>query len=308
MGFDRRSAGLRDALRTLLSTAPDEHGHRPASTPELTPEWFEAQALVAAGSGDPLSPFLLQPGREYTFSPDRRAVVGHRTTWGTLVVGGDPVGVRAAWEPAIDEVVALARQRHLRLAVLGARDDARALWQRHGLSGLAIGRDVVLQVDGFDLAGRRFRNLRQAIRRTHNAGITTTALLEREVTGELRTALEQLHHRAGRDTDRGFSMILGHPFDGSQPESLVLVARDRTGRLIGAHRYLRAGRHDLSLDVPVRVPQSPNGLDERLIADAVAWGGAHGIERISLAFAAFPDLFGPDADALHRAQIGRAHV
>ncbi|MGN6721273.1 MAG: phosphatidylglycerol lysyltransferase domain-containing protein, partial [Marmoricola sp.] len=36
---------------------------------------------------------------------------------------------------------------------------------------------------------------------------------------------------------------------------------------------------------------SPNGLDERLIAEAVDWARKNGIERLSLAFAPFPDLY-----------------
>jgi lysylphosphatidylglycerol synthetase-like protein (DUF2156 family) len=32
-------------------------------------------------------------------------------------------------------------------------------------------------------------------------------------------------------------------------------------------------------------------VDERLIAEVVEWGAALGVERVSLAFAPFPDLF-----------------
>lgn len=268
----------------------------------------EVRALVDASTGDPLSPFLLQPGREYVFSDDRRAVLGGRTRWGTLVVGGDPVGDPGSWDSAASNLLRHARDAGLRVAVLGAGEQGRRLWQRHGLSALAIGRDVVLHSDHFDLVGRRFRNLRQAIQRTRNAGITTETLLEVEVSGAVLHELTGLYRAAGRDDERGFSMILGHPFDGRQPQSLVVIARDRAGGIVAAHRYLRAGVHDLSLDVPVRAPKPPNGADERLIAEAVAWGREHGIERISLAFAPFPDLFDPDADALHRALARGVHV
>jgi lysylphosphatidylglycerol synthetase-like protein (DUF2156 family) len=32
-------------------------------------------------------------------------------------------------------------------------------------------------------------------------------------------------------------------------------------------------------------------VDERLVSEIVAWGADHGIERVSLAFAPFPELF-----------------
>ena len=41
------------------------------------------------------------------------------------------------------------------------------------LRTVPIGRDVVIDVAAFDMVGRKFRNLRQAVQRTHNFGITT---------------------------------------------------------------------------------------------------------------------------------------
>jgi lysylphosphatidylglycerol synthetase-like protein (DUF2156 family) len=174
-------------------------------------------------------------------------------------------------------------------------------WRAHGLSAFAIGRDVVVRPDEFELVGRRFRNLRQAIQRTHNAGVTVETWLESDVPPSVRLELRALLTASNRDEERGFAMTLGRPFDGRQPDALVLVARDRQGTMVASHRYLRAGEKDLSLDVPLRRPGSPNGVDERLFADAVAWAAVHGIARVSLAFAPFPELFG----ARHDLGVGR---
>lgn len=247
--------------------------------------------LVSISVDDPLAPFVLRPGKEYVFSPDGLAVIGYRVRFGTAVVGGDPVGDRGSWAACVDEFVALMKTRRKRIAVLAAGEAARDLWVGYGLASVPIGRDVVVRPELFNLVGRKFRNVRQAIQRTHNAGVTVETYLEAEVPAEVRLELRNIVTATGRDTERGFSMILGHAFDGSQPESLVVVARDAEGRVLGSHRYLRAGPADLSLDVPVRVNDSPNGLDERLIAEAVDWARAEGIERLSLAFAPFPDLY-----------------
>jgi lysylphosphatidylglycerol synthetase-like protein (DUF2156 family) len=93
-------------------------------------------------------------------------------------------------------------------------------------------------------------------------------------------------------------MILGALFNGREPDAVIAIARDATGRIVGAHRYLWAGKQDLSLDFPIRTTDAPNGVDERLVAETVAWGEEHGVERLSLAFAPFPDLFE------HRAELG----
>lgn len=247
--------------------------------------------LVSISTDDPLAPFVMRPGKKYVFSPDGQAVIGYRIRFGTAVVGGDPVGDRDSWAAVIDEFVAVMKVKRKRIAVLAAGEYAKTLWCAYGFGSVPIGRDVVVRPEHFDLVGRKFRNVRQAIQRTHNAGVTVETYLEMNVPAEVRLALRAIITDTGRGTDRGFSMILGHAFDGSQPESLVVVARDAEGRVLGSHRYLRAGPTDLSLDVPVRVNDSPNGLDERLIAEAVDWAREHRVERLSLAFAPFPDLY-----------------
>ena len=44
-----------------------------------------------------------------------------------------------------------------------------------------IGRDVVIDVAAFDMVGRKYRNLRQAVQRTHNCGITTEVVAEQDL-------------------------------------------------------------------------------------------------------------------------------
>ncbi len=48
---------------------------------------------------------------------------------------------------------------------------------------------------------------------------------------------------------------------------------------------------EVSLDVPWRRRGAPNGIDERLSVDMIAWARDNGAQRLSLAFAAFPEIF-----------------
>jgi lysylphosphatidylglycerol synthetase-like protein (DUF2156 family) len=96
----------------------------------------------------------------------------------------------------------------------------------------------------------------------------------------------------GVRTERGFSMILDGALEGRLPGVLLMVARDRAGRVQAFHRYAVAGGgDDVSLDVPFRRPSAPNGIDERLSVDMITWAREHGARRVSLAFAAFPEIF-----------------
>jgi lysylphosphatidylglycerol synthetase-like protein (DUF2156 family) len=87
-------------------------------------------------------------------------------------------------------------------------------------------------------------------------------------------------------------MCLDGALEGRYPGVQLIIARDNFGRVQGFHRYVTAGHgSEVSLDVPWRRRGAPNGIDERLSVDMIAWARDHGAERLSLAFAAFPEIF-----------------
>ena len=250
-------------------------------------------ALVDGTAGDTLAPFVLRTDKAYVFSPDRRAAVAYRVRLGTAIASGDPVGEPSSYAPAVDAFIGHADAQGWRVAVLGASPRSLSLWRRHGLWALSIGRDVRIDVPTFSLDGRRFRNLRQAVQRSRNAGVTTEIVGERDLTDELRAELLDVMTAAGKGTQtRGFAMILDEPLTGVHPGMYVAYARNSAGQVVAFHRYASAdGGRELSLDVPWRRPGAPNGVDERLIVEMVQWGAERGARSLSLAFAAFPDVF-----------------
>ncbi|HVA59519.1 MAG TPA: phosphatidylglycerol lysyltransferase domain-containing protein [Mycobacteriales bacterium] len=249
--------------------------------------------LVERTQGDTLAPFALRSDKTYVFAPDGRAAVAYRVRFGTAVVSGDPVGALDSQAEALDAFFAHAAANGWRTAVLGVSERRIGLWRSRGYWALSVGREVLIDVPRFSLLGRRFRNLRQAVQRTRNAGVRTEVVAEADLDPGLRAELENVvRHARGGSQVRGFTMILDHLLDGTHPGTLICLARDRTGRVVGFQRFASADRgRELSLDVPWRLPGSPNGIDERLAVDMVAWAAEHGAARLSLAFAPFPDLF-----------------
>jgi lysylphosphatidylglycerol synthetase-like protein (DUF2156 family) len=162
------------------------------------------------------------------------------------------------------------------------------------LHAVPIGRDVVMDVAAFDMVGRKYRNLRQAVQRTHNYGVTTEVVSEQDLDGRMLAELTEvlLASPSGARTERGFSMCLDGALEGRYPGVRLIVARDNDGRVQGFHRYATAGcGTEVSLDVPWRRRGAPNGIDERLSVDMIAWARDNGAHRLSLAFAAFPEIF-----------------
>lgn len=263
--------------------------------PEALPEIWR---LVNATRGDALAPFAMHSLKSYHFSDSRRAAVAYRTLMGLAVVSGDPIGDEREFASVATSFVSMCRLRGWRIAVLGCSERRLGLWDAsvvgRSMRAIPFGRDVVIDVAQFNLTGRARRNLRQAVQRTRNAGITTEVIGEQDLDEVRRAELTEVLHASHRTAqrERGFSMILDGALEGRHPGVQIIVGRDRDGRVRAFGRYATAGGgNDVSLDVSWRAPDAPNGIDERLSVDMIEWAGNHGARRVSLAFAAFPEIF-----------------
>jgi lysylphosphatidylglycerol synthetase-like protein (DUF2156 family) len=271
----------------------------PTSAQPNSADLHRIWALVDMTKGDPLAPFAMQDMKCYHFNADGTAAIAYRTRMGYAVVAGDPVGDETRFAELVADFAAMCHGRGWRLVVLGCSRQRLDLWADaaalgQSLRAVQIGRDVVIDVATFDLVGRKYRNLRQAVQRTQNFGITTEVVSEQGLDGRLRAELTEVLQASpsGARTERGFSMCLDGALEGCYPGVLLIVARDKHGRVQGFHRYATAGHGtEVSLDVPWRRRGAPNGIDERLSVDMIAWARENGAERVSLAFAAFPEIF-----------------
>lgn len=264
----------------------------PGPAPGGPQERRRIAALVNTSVGDPLAPFALRQDKSYLFSADGLAAVAYRVRYGVAVVAGDPVGAPASTEAAAENLIALVTENGWRIGVLGASESWASWWQARGHRAVPIGRDVVIDVGAFAMAGRSFRNLRQAVQRTHNAGVTTAVYRESEIPADLRQQLRAIVAASRRSERRGFSMIMDRLLEPDQAGTIVAVAFDGDGRPVAFHRFgIAGGGREISQDLPWRAPGAPNGVDERLAHDTVMWARESGAERLSLSFAAFPELY-----------------
>jgi lysyl-tRNA synthetase class 2 len=263
------------------------------------PEDFDAASrLLDRADGDTLDPFVFRQDKRRMYSSDLRAAVGFRYVRGVGLATGDPIGDPAAFDESVRNFVELCERRGWRPAVLGARADSRELYQRHGLQAMYVGDEAIIDVDPFNLDGRRMRNARQAVARTVHTRVSTEFHREGDLDPRLRDELRAIadaHHAPTREF--GFSMALGGLLSGDFPDCLVVAARDATGRPVALQRYVfcRQGAA-LSLDSMRRLPDAPNGVNERMIADTVEWARSHGMAEVSLNFAAFRKVFDGSAE------------
>ncbi|HVU73867.1 MAG TPA: phosphatidylglycerol lysyltransferase domain-containing protein [Mycobacteriales bacterium] len=271
-----------------LAPVADRFGNPSAAErAELTPMVFRP------GAGT-LDPFILRGDKRHVFSADRKAAIGYRYLTGVGLGSGDPVGDPASWESAIEEFLTLCDVKGWRPAVYGVRGDVMEMYEKFGMKSIYVGDEAVVDVQQFSLEGRRMRNVRQAVSRTKNFGLTCTVHREGELSAELRAELRRISEiDNGKAGERGFAMGLDAMLSGRDKHLVVLICRDANGRPVAFQRYATFGLAEagLSLDAMRRLPDCPNGVNERMIVEAIEWGKPRGVTELSLNFAAFRSVF-----------------
>ncbi len=284
-GNRRRESGIRRFL------AGDRAGPSRTESPQRDRDRARVREFISSplSDGDTLDPFAARQDKEYVFARDRGAALAYRSLFGVALGSGDPVGAKDQFLDCLREFVVRAGERGLRPVVMLVRDDRLALYRRLGFRTFYLGDEAILDAGSFTLDSPRLRNVRQAVKRSANFGVTTEVVWEVDIPPSLVASLRGITVRArGGQREEGFSAALDEPFSVPQETCLVALCRDRAGTLIGFQRYSPcSGSTKLSVDAMRRVPGAPNGINERMIYDVLQWGRRNGVVELSLNFVAF---------------------
>jgi lysyl-tRNA synthetase class 2 len=132
--------------------------------------------------------------------------------------------------------------------------------------------------------------VRQSVHRLRSAGYTVDVLEDHELDGATREELRRVSNEwRGRWPERGFSMAMDELFGNAG--ALFVVARDGEWRARGfLHLVPSPASGGYSLSAMRRCRDTPNGLMEFLIVEALDWSKAQGAPEVSLNFCVFADL------------------
>ncbi|MFD3554243.1 bifunctional lysylphosphatidylglycerol synthetase/lysine--tRNA ligase LysX [Streptomyces goshikiensis] len=248
--------------------------------------------LGAYGRHDSLGYFATRRDKAVVFAPNGKAGVTYRVEAGVCLASGDPVGDPAAWTPAVDAWLAVARRYGWQPAVMGASEEGATAYARSGLSALQLGDEAILHVAHFDLDGRDMRVTRQAVNRVKRAGATTLIRRHSALTEEeMRHIVDRADTWRDTETERGFSMALDRLGDPADGDCLLVEAFDDKGTLIALLSFVPWGKDGISLDLMRRDRAAPNGIMEFMVAQLCAAAPGLGVRRISLNFAVFRSAF-----------------
>ena len=255
-----------------------------------TDDRVRARELVEQHGSDSLAYFALRKDKSYFFSPTRRAFLAYTVIGGSALVSGDPVGDPGELPQLLRDFRALARSRGWRVAILSAGAELLPVYRLAGFHAIKVGDEAVVRPSAFSLEGRPIRKVRQSVNRLRRAGYTVDVLEDHELDGANCEELRRVSNEwRGRWPERGFSMAMDELFGNAG--ALFVVARDGEGRARGfLHLVPAPASGGYSLSAMRRCRDTPNGLMEFLIVEALDWSKAQGAPELSLNFCVFADL------------------
>lgn len=238
--------------------------------------------LGAYGSQDSLGYFATRRDKAVVFSPNGKGAVTYRVEAGVALASGDPVGDRAAWTPAIEAWLEVAKRYAWAPAVMGASEEGAKVYAQSGLGAIQLGDEAILTVARFDLNGRDMRVIRQAVNRVQRTGATTRVRRHSALTDEeMRRIVDRADTWRDTETERGFSMALDRLGDPADGDCLLVEAFNGDGELIALLSFVPWGKEGISLDLMRRDRTAPNGVMEFMVAELCAHVGKLGVHRIS---------------------------
>ncbi|HEY1479062.1 MAG TPA: phosphatidylglycerol lysyltransferase domain-containing protein [Gaiellales bacterium] len=256
-----------------------------------------AASIVELHGSDTLAPFALRPDKRIFLSQDRRAFLGYTTIAGVALVSGAPIGPDDCHDALLDDFVRDAERRGLVVAALGVPAEGLDGWRSRGFRAHYTGDEAIVDPAAFSLDGRAIRKVRQSVLRLERAGYRMEMVRGRDLTvaraGTI-TRIAESWRRGRRET--GFSMAFESATPDAGRDDLYALAIGPDGEPHGfLHLADVSAGHALSLSAMRRLPETPNGLNEFLICETLAWARARGYRSVSLNFAAFAAVLDPPA-------------
>ena len=241
-----------------------------------------AEELVA--SDDSLAYFATRDDRLTV--RDGAGLVSYGVAGAVALGAGDPLGPPASWPGAIRAFLDQASRQGRVPAVIGCSENAVEAYERAGLHRIYLGDEAVLELAGFDIEARSRQHARRGWNRGNRDGLEAevrrSGTLDEATVAELTGLSDRWR---GGAAERGFSMSLGRLFDPRDGNSVVVIARDRAGKLAGFLNLVPWDGDGASLDVMRRDKAAPSIINEFLIVEAARQLPTLGVTRLSLNFA-----------------------
>ncbi len=133
---------------------------------------FRARDIVRRHGSSTLDYFALRSDKRWFFHRD--SLVAYAVYGGVCLISPDPIGPHNEREQVWGAFRAFADSHGWTTSVMGAGEDWLSTYRDSGMHHIYLGDEAVVDVQGFSLAGKHMKGLRQAHNRIQKYGYTVT--------------------------------------------------------------------------------------------------------------------------------------
>jgi phosphatidylglycerol lysyltransferase len=271
----------------ILALAPGD-----APKPSVEAEKLASSVAKRYGRGA-LLPFQVGGDAARFTVPGLDAFVAFGLDGRVALILGDPVGPPEQDRRALVEFTAVCARNDWLAAAYQASEAGLDPLRELGYLSYHIGREAILELDGFDLSGSRRANLRHTVTRARRGGISIEWLpdgLGPHRSG-LREELLELDRAWQSHAGPRLRFTVSSLQSLDQAASPIALARDAAGRLVAFTSFQPTGQDNgWVLDLLRRMPGSIPGAVEACIVEAALGLRSRGASTLSLGLAPLAGL------------------
>ncbi|MBS1907042.1 MAG: DUF2156 domain-containing protein [Actinobacteria bacterium] len=131
------------------------------------------RALLREGGGGTLGFMGTWPGNSYWFTADRQGAVAYRVIRKVALTMSDPVCAEGTERETIEAFVAYCEAQGWSPCFYSFHERYLPVFQSFGWQYMSVGEETVIDLPGFELAGKAWQKVRQPLNRGEREGITT---------------------------------------------------------------------------------------------------------------------------------------
>lgn len=249
------------------------------------------RAILRRHGRSAIAHLTLLPDKAYYFAPSGAAFLAYRLVGNVAVVLGDPVGPPEEMEAAIKGFAEICSHNDWQPVFYQVLPDYLEIYSRLGFKHLKIGEEAVMDLSDFDLAGSRWKTVRQAVNRALRRGYRTRLILP-PVDDATMAALKEvsdewLRHRKGGE--KMFSLGWFEP--DYLRQTPVMVVEDERGKIQAFANIIptyQLGQG--TIDLMRRRTDADNGVMELLFVALARYFRAQGHRAFNLGLAPLAGL------------------
>lgn len=256
-----------------------------------------ARAIVQQHGRSSLAWFTLLKDKTYFFNASGSTFIAYRLTSNVALALGDPIGPDEDIADTIAAFQKLCEDNDWYPAFYQTLPDYLPLYEAQGFRALKIGEEAIVELADFNLAGGKWKSVRQAVNKLMREGYKTVLHappVSDDVLRELKSVSDEwLASMHGSEKTFSLGMF---DFDYLR-ECPILVVNDADGKAVAfANIVSEYHKSDGTIDLMRRRTDAPNGIMDFLFVQLAEHFKAQGYTGFNLGLSPLAGV-GEEADA-----------